>query len=59
MIEKRKGNVIKSGGWRRNRTADTEIFSLLLYRLSYPATYLRVKVYSKNFNVTLFTQILY
>ena len=26
------------GGWGRNRTADTRIFSPLLYRLSYPAT---------------------
>ncbi len=25
------------GGWGRNRTADTRIFSPLLYRLSYPA----------------------
>ena len=31
-----KGN--KNGGWRRNRTADTRIFSPLLYQLSYPAT---------------------
>gem|GEM_PF-5125531 len=28
----------KNGGWRRNRTADTRIFSPLLYQLSYPAT---------------------
>src|SRR5438093_8844652 len=28
---------IQSGGWGRNRTADTRIFSPLLYRLSYPA----------------------
>ena len=27
----------ENGGRRRNRTADTKIFSLLLYRLSYPA----------------------
>src|SRR5437588_6874176 len=27
----------RSGGWGRNRTADTRIFSPLLYRLSYPA----------------------
>lgn len=26
-----------NGGLRRNRTTDTEIFSLLLYRLSYQA----------------------
>ena len=25
------------GGWSRNRTSDTRIFSPLLYRLSYPA----------------------
>ena len=29
---------IGSGGWGRNRTADTRIFSPLLYRLSYPAS---------------------
>lgn len=28
---------ILSGGSRQNRTADTQIFSLLLYRLSYRA----------------------
>ena len=27
----------EGGGWGRNRTADTRIFSPLLYRLSYPA----------------------
>ena len=27
-----------SGGWSRNRTGDTRIFSPLLYRLSYPAS---------------------
>jgi hypothetical protein len=27
----------QSGGWTRNRTADTRIFSPLLYQLSYPA----------------------
>ena len=27
----------KNGGWGRNRTGDTRIFSPLLYRLSYPA----------------------
>ena len=26
----------KSGGWGRNRTADTRLFRALLYRLSYP-----------------------
>ncbi len=26
-----------NGGWGRNRTADTRIFSPLLYQLSYPA----------------------
>ncbi len=30
--------MLKSGGWGRNRTADTRIFSPLLYRLSYPAS---------------------
>jgi hypothetical protein len=30
---------LKSGGSRRNRTADTRIFSPLLYRLSYRANY--------------------
>jgi hypothetical protein len=29
----------KSGGQRQNRTADTQIFSLLLYRLSYLAAF--------------------
>ena len=29
--------IKNSGGSRRNRTTDTEIFSLLLYRLSYRA----------------------
>ncbi len=29
------------GGWGRNRTADTRIFSPLLYRLSYPANQLQ------------------
>ena len=29
---------LKSGGRGQNRTGDTRIFSLLLYRLSYPAT---------------------
>ena len=28
----------KYGAWGRNRTADTGIFSPLLYRLSYPGT---------------------
>ena len=27
----------KTGGWGRNRTADTRIFNPLLYQLSYPA----------------------
>ena len=27
----------KEGGWTRNRTGDTRIFSPLLYQLSYPA----------------------
>jgi hypothetical protein len=29
--------TLQNGGWGRNRTADTRIFSPLLYRLSYPA----------------------
>ncbi len=28
----------RSGGWGRDRTADTAIFSRMLYQLSYPAT---------------------
>src|SRR5688572_13925252 len=28
---------LEGGGWSRNRTSDTRIFSPLLYRLSYPA----------------------
>src|SRR5439155_334975 len=30
---------IREGGWGRNRTGDTRIFSPLLYQLSYPAIY--------------------
>ena len=30
------------GGWGRNRTADTRIFSPLLYRLSYPAKHIAI-----------------
>ena len=29
--------AVRNGGWGRNRTADTRIFSPLLYQLSYPA----------------------
>lgn len=36
-----------SGGLRRNRTTDTKIFSLLLYRLSYQAI---TKLYQKYSN---------
>ena len=35
--EIKRGEYFRGGGWRRNRTADTRIFSPLLYRLSYPA----------------------
>ena len=35
------------GGGGRNRTADTEIFSLLLYQLSYPTTVENVFDYRK------------
>ncbi len=35
FLEGKRG--FKSGGERRNRTADTRIFSPLLYRLSYLA----------------------
>src|SRR5215217_3282795 len=31
----------ESGGWSRNRTGDTRIFSPLLYQLSYPANLLQ------------------
>jgi hypothetical protein len=31
---------IREGGWGRNRTGDTRIFSPLLYQLSYPAKYI-------------------
>ena len=29
--------AVRNGGWGRNRTGDTRIFSPLLYQLSYPA----------------------
>ena len=32
-----KSLKIREGGWGRNRTGDTRIFSPLLYQLSYPA----------------------
>ena len=32
---------VAKGGWARNRTADTRIFSPLLYQLSYPAKWLK------------------
>ncbi len=35
-----KHRLEESGGKERNRTADTVIFSHLLYQLSYPATYI-------------------
>jgi hypothetical protein len=31
-----------SDGWGRNRTADTRVFSAVLYRLSYPAVIQRL-----------------
>jgi hypothetical protein len=31
---------MERGGWSRDRTGDTRIFSPLLYQLSYPAIYL-------------------
>ena len=36
---------VQVGGWGRNRTADTRIFSPLLYRLSYPANRLLITTY--------------
>ena len=33
-----RNSLIADGGWGRNRTADTRIFSPLLYQLSYPAS---------------------
>ena len=41
-----------SGGSRRNRTTDTEIFSLLLYRLSYRA--LNTKTSKRGFYTKAF-----
>ena len=41
------GVVLKSGAWGRNRTADTGIFSPLLYRLSYPGQDLILNIYTK------------
>jgi hypothetical protein len=37
------GEWCGSGGWTRDRTGDTRIFSPLLYRLSYPAIFAEVK----------------
>ena len=37
-----KSLTIREGGWGRNRTGDTRIFSPLLYQLSYPANILRL-----------------
>ena len=34
----------RSGGWARNRTGDTRIFSPLLYQLSYPASRKRMDI---------------
>ena len=46
--------VLGGGGWRRNRTADTVIFSHLLYRLSYPAIFVkRVEIIQKKFKIQL------
>ena len=42
-----------SGGLRRNRTTDTKIFSLLLYRLSYQALKLKAEFYSINLKIKL------
>ncbi len=44
-VNKKDCFVFKSGGSRRNRTVDTQIFSLLLYRLSYRATQKRTELY--------------
>src|SRR5436305_11146108 len=41
--------LYESGGWGRNRTADTRIFSPLLYRLSYPANILPQRTLRVNF----------
>ena len=37
--------AVRNGGWGRNRTADTRIFSPLLYRLSYPANMLHSRMF--------------
>ena len=37
-VRKTKMKNGRSGGWGRNRTGDTAIFSRMLYQLSYPAT---------------------
>ena len=42
-----------SGGLRRNRTTDTKIFSLLLYRLSYQALKLKAGFYIINLKIKL------
>src|SRR5207253_5555755 len=37
--------AVRNGSWGRNRTADTRIFSPLLYRLSYPANMLHSRMF--------------
>ena len=42
------------GGWGRNRTADTRIFSPLLYRLSYPANLLHRLIFLSDLATGIF-----
>ena len=49
-----RDDVQESGGWRRNRTADTRIFSPLLYRLSYPAPKQYIEIPVELFRKGLF-----
>ena len=37
MKSNRNNDGLNESGWRRDRTADTRIFSPVLYQLSYPA----------------------
>ena len=46
--------TVQSGGWGRNRTADTRIFSPLLDRLSYPANLLHRLIFLSDLATGIF-----
>ncbi len=51
-----------NGGWTRNRTRDTRIFSPLLYRLSYPAmanTLIIIRAYILFVNKFMYSDIIF